>query len=75
MNVRIDKIIYHEAECSQCCEDPQCPYMHFESWEVAGEHYRTEAEALAAADTARRLEHEGLSRDIDSEAYFEDGNH
>lgn len=41
---------FEAAECSAAhCEDPQCPYIHFDAWEVNGVYFRTLAEAEAAA--------------------------
>jgi hypothetical protein len=42
------RIIHHPAECSaRCCDDPECPYTHHDTWEVNGVHYHDPAQADA----------------------------
>lgn len=44
-----DLIVFYAAECWHQCQDRHCIYTHWDSWEVDGQHYRTEAEARDAA--------------------------
>ncbi len=54
------RICYDPAECVPSCEDPQCPYSHFEAWSLwRGAEYLTgpfdsEKDAKAEAEAIER---------------------
>jgi hypothetical protein len=47
--------IFHPAECCPAhCNDRDCPYSHYDTWEINGVHYISREDAIATLPPADR---------------------
>lgn len=45
---------FHPAECCpEHCNDRDCPYSHYDTWEIGGLHYISREDALASLPPAK----------------------